>query len=69
MAERLTLTAMGRQKLVERIKDCIWQAIYNLPLDANDERRAEAAASAVIADGEYQETPDHGLWHDSDTHQ
>jgi hypothetical protein len=64
MAERLIITAMGRQRLVERIRDRIWTAIYNLPLNATDEQRADYAASAVMLEGEYQDIPDIGSWHD-----
>ena len=68
MAERLTITTMGRQRLVDRLKDRIWNAIYNLPLESTDELRAEVAASAVMIEGEYVDAPDHGEWHDRSTH-
>lgn len=54
MEERLTITTTGRQRLVDRIKDCIWGAIYNLPLSASDEERAVAAANAMMVEGKHE---------------
>jgi hypothetical protein len=69
MPERLMITTMGRQRLVDRLKDRIFGAIYNLPLDATDERRAEVAATAVMLEGDHQEIADHGSWAERSTHQ
>lgn len=69
MVERLTITAMGKHRLADKLKDRIWAALYNLPANATDERRADAAVSAVMVEGEYQDVPDHGTWHEPGTHQ
>jgi hypothetical protein len=60
MVERLTITAMGRQRLRDILRDRVRTALVNLSLHSNDEARSDAAVSAIIAAGEYQEFPDHG---------
>lgn len=69
MVERLTITAMGKQRLVERLADRIFGALYNLPLEVTDDYRSKVAAAAVILEGEYLDVPDHGSWHDKSGHQ
>lgn len=69
MTEQLTITTMGKQRLRDLLKDRIWAALYNLPVDCNDEVRSEHAVSAVMVAGEYAEYSDHGAWKDKDTHQ
>lgn len=69
MVERLTITAMGKHRLRNILEDRILTALKNMATASSDEERAIRAADAVIAQGEYSEFPDHGLWHDRTAHQ
>ncbi len=69
MVERLTITAMGKQKLRERMFDAALTALKNLRFDASDDERALHVVSAIVCCGDYQEFTDHGAWHERASHQ
>lgn len=68
MAERLTIVAMGKQTIAERLRDRVWGALYNLPLTASDDERAAHVVSAIFCEGKHEQFPDHGTWANSSTH-
>jgi hypothetical protein len=69
MVERLTITAMGKQKLADKLYDRVLGALMNMPLECSDERRAVNVVSAIMVCGEYAEHQDHGTWYDPGSHQ